>query len=120
MAEFENKLSYECLVVENLMLKNKCEQLSKRNEVLEENITSIRYNMGYEICKFYNQCRSLKETAEQFCYDDIVDCGNALVYFNGCSDSIQNAKDYKEYRILAYGPDDDDSEDEEKTEILSV
>jgi hypothetical protein len=31
--------------------------------------------------------------------------------FNGCSDSIQGAKDYKEFRLLAYGSYEDDLED---------
>ena len=103
MSGFENNLSYEELLAENLLLKNKCDDLMKRNKVLEEKIYTIRDNLGYEICEFYNQCRSLKKTAEEFCYDDIADCGNALVAFQDCSDYIQDAKDYKEYRILEYG-----------------
>ena len=50
----------------------------------------------------------LKKTAEHGCYKDIVECGEALVYFQQCSDYIQDANDYKEYRLLAYGKEESD------------
>ena len=44
-----------------------------------------------------------KKTAKKFLYDDIVDCGDDIVYYNGSSDCIQSADDYKEYYFLKYG-----------------
>jgi hypothetical protein len=121
MTEFENKLSYEEILAENSILKNKIDELTKQNKLLEENLRSLQDNQGYEICEYFNECNSLKQTADYFLYDDIVDCGNALMDFNGCSDSIQGAKDYKEFRFLAYGSeedteDDDGSEEEDDSE----
>jgi hypothetical protein len=108
MSDSKNNLSYEELLDENLILQKKLKELTERNAVLEDKIYSIRHAVAYEICEFYNECRSLKKTAEAFCYDNIVECGNALVNFNDCSDFIQDAKDYKEYHILEYGEDIDE------------
>jgi hypothetical protein len=122
MTEFENKLSYEELLAENSTLKTKIDELTKQNILLEGKLRSLQDNQGYEICEYFNECNSLQQTADHFLYDDIVDCGNALMDFNGCSDSIQGAKDYKEFRLLAYGSEEysdsdyDTENDEEDTE----
>ena len=114
MTEFENKLSYEELLAENSVLKNLCNELKKQNKILEGNLRTLQDNQGYEICEYFNQCNSLKQTAEYFLYKSIVECGYALIDFNGCSDSIQGAKDYKEFHILAYGRYEDSDEDEDE------
>jgi hypothetical protein len=114
MTDFVGKPSYEEVLAENLMLKNKCDELTKKNKELEGKLRSLQDNQGYEICKYFNECNSLKQTADHFLYEDIVDCGYALMDFNGCSDSIQGAKDYKEFRLLAYGPNDEEDEDDEE------
>ena len=114
MTDFIGKLSYEELLAENLILKNKCDELTKKNKELEGKLSMLQDNQGYEICEYFNECNSLKQTADHFLYENIVDCGYALMDFNGCSDSIQGAKDYKEFRLLTYGKDED--EDDEDTE----
>ena len=125
MASFEEKKSYEELLAENEMLKTKCEELTKENKRLEGKLQSLQNNQGYEICEYFNECNSLKETADHFLYEDIVECGYALMEFNDCSDSICDAKDYKEFRLLAYGEeseeedsdgDSDEDSDEESEE----
>jgi hypothetical protein len=109
MADFEVKLSYEEILAENSILKNKCNELIAQNKVLEDKLSSLQNNQAYEICEYYNECRSLQQTTDYFLYDNIVDCGNALMDFNGCSDSIQSATDYKEFCYLAYGKNDNNS-----------
>ena len=110
MAYFKDKFSYEEIESNNIILKNKCDELEKQNRYLEKKLRTLQDNQGYEICKYYNKCRSLKQTCDFFLYEDIVDCGYALIEFNGCSDSISDAIDYKEFRSLAYG--DDGTEDD--------
>jgi hypothetical protein len=113
MAKFVDNLSYEELLAENAKLKRKCEELKKQNEILEEKIINLKDIQSYEICKFFFNCRSLAETAKKFLYEDIVDCGDDIVYYNGCSVSIQSADDYKEYYFLKHGRNvDEDNEDE--------
>ena len=118
MTHFEDKLSYEELLTENSILKNECNELTKQNKILEGKLRILQDNQGYEICEYFNECNSLKQTAEYFLYENIVDCGYALIDFNGCSDSIQDAKDYKEFHILAYGKDvsDDESIDDSEND----
>ncbi len=119
MTEFEDKLSYEELLLQNAELKNKCEELTKENDDLHFRLNLIQDNFGYEICEYFNDCKSIKETAEHCGYKDIVECGNDLVYFQQCSDYIQSAEDYKEYHLLAYGKEEDDNEDvESEQEVI--
>ena len=123
MSEVQDKMSYEDILAENLMLKNKCDELINQNKLLEGKLRTLQDNQGYEICKYFNECNSLKKTAEYFLYENIVDCGYAVIEFNGCSDSISDAVDYKEFHILAYGKDnsEDDSGDDsgDETEDLT-
>jgi hypothetical protein len=113
MTEFQDKLSYEQLLSENIMLKNKYDELTKQNKILEGKLRTLQDNQGYEICEYFNQCNSLQQTADHFLYENIVDCGYALIDFNGCSESIDSATDYKEFRLLAYGKDDTDYDSDE-------
>ncbi len=115
MTEFAENLSYEDLLAENAKLKRKCEELKKENELLKNKVIDLKDIQSYEICKFFSNCRNLAKTAKKFLYDDIVDCGDDIVYFNGSSDCIQSADDYKEYYFLKYGRhqesyDEDDDE----------
>jgi hypothetical protein len=58
----------------------------------------------------------LKITAEKYFYDDIVECGYDLIEFQGCTDVIQCAKDYKEYCSLVYDSDEEDDNDDKVCE----
>ena len=57
--------------------------------------------------KFIKNCNSLKITSEKYSYDDIVECGYDLIEFQGCTDVIKCAEDYKEYCRLEYDEDSD-------------
>ena len=105
-----DKKTYDELLAEIEKLKIKCDELKEKNEILTSKITWMRDEQGYEISEFFFDCNSLKITAEKFFYDDIVDCGNDIIHFQGCSDAIQCAKDYKEYCSLAYGDDSDEDD----------
>jgi hypothetical protein len=114
MTEFEDKLSYEELLLQNATLKQKCEELTKENDDLHFRLNLIQDNFGYEICEYFNSCNSIKETAEHCGYKDIVECGDDLVYFQQCSDYIQSADDYKEYYLLSYGKEEESDEEKEE------
>ena len=114
MTDFEDKISYEELLAENSILTNKFNELIKQNKILEKKLRILQDNQGHEICEYFNNCNSLQQTADYFLYENIVDCGYALIDFNGCSDSIQDAKDYREFHILAYGREYDEEEEEEE------
>jgi hypothetical protein len=115
-----DKKTYEELLAEIDKLKNKCDELTKENKKLISKINYIRDEQGYEISEFFFDCYSLKITAEKFFYDDIVDCGNDIIHFQGCPDAIQCAKDYKEYCSLAYGDDSDEDDDSNKDDSDDV
>ncbi len=109
-----DKKTYDELLAEIEKLKIKCDELKEKNEILTSKITWMRDEQGYEICEFFYECNSLKITAEKYYYDDIVDCGNDIIHFQGCPDAIQCAKNYKEYCRLVYDEDsDDDDKDDE-------
>ena len=108
MTEFDNKPTYEELLLQNATLKEKYNGLIKKNEDLKIRINTLQENFAYEICEYFNRCNSIKQTAEHCGYEGIVDCGEDLVYFQQCSDYIQCAKDYKEYHLLAYGKEESD------------
>ena len=118
MTEFVDNLSYEELLAENANLKITCEEFKKEIELLKNKIVNLKDkindfqdNQSDEICEFFNDCNSLKKTAKHFLYDNIVDCGDDLINFNGCTDAIQDAKDYKEYYFQKYGHNEDSDED---------
>ncbi len=107
----EDKMSYEDLLEENIYLKKRCSELTQKNKSLTDRINSLQNNLGLEICEYFEECRSIKKTAEYFSYENIVDCGNDLIEFFGASDPLEDAEDYKEFRKLD-GRYDSSSEDE--------
>ena len=115
-----DKKTYDELLAEIEKLKIKCDELKEKNEILTSKITWMRDEQGYEISEFFYECNSLKITAEKYYYDDIVDCGNDIIHFQGCPDAIQCAKDYKEYCRLVYDSDeeDDSNKDGENNNLI--
>ncbi len=111
MTEFDDKPTYEELLLQNSALEEKCKELTEQNENIKNRLNTLQDNFSYEICEYFNSCNSIKQTAEHCGYKGIVDCGEDLVYFQQCSDYIQDAKDYKEYRLLVYGPEEDNDDD---------
>lgn len=110
-----NKKTYEELLAEIDKIKNKCDELTKENNKLISKINNLRDIQGYEISEFFFACNSLKITAEKYFYDDIVECGYDLIEFQGCTDVIKCAEDYKEYCRLEY--DDDIESDDDKDNV---
>jgi hypothetical protein len=104
-----DKKTYEELLAEIDKLKNKCDELTKENNKLISKINNLRDIQGYEISGFFFDCNSLKITAEKYFYNDIVECGYDLIEFQGCTDVIQCADDYKEYCRLEYDEDSDNN-----------
>ena len=102
-----DKKTYEELLAEIDKIKNKCDELTKENNKLISKINNLRDIQGYEICEFFFACNSLKITAEKYLYEDIVECGYDLIEFQGCTDVIKCAEDYKEYCRLEYDEDSD-------------
>ncbi len=111
----EDKMSYEDLLEENIYLKKRCSELTQKNDSLRDRINSLQNNLGSEICEYFEDCRSIKKTAEYFSYENIVECGNDLIEFFGASDPVQDAKDYKEFCKLGgrYDSSEDDSSGED-------
>ena len=77
--------------------------LLKENDELQNIICKLQDNQGFEICKYFNNCKSLKKTMEQFYFKSIKDCYGALKEYNGCSDPCEYANDYKEYYKEIFG-----------------
>ena len=117
-----DKKTYEELLAEIDKLKNKCDELTKENNKLISKINNLRDIQGYEISEFFFDCNSLKITAEKYFYDDIVECGYDLIEFQGCTDVIRCADDYKEYCRLEYDEnsdkDDNDDKDDENNNLI--
>ncbi len=112
-----NKMNHEDLLAEIVMLKKKCSELTKKNDSLTDKINSLRNKFGLEICQYFNQCRSIKKTAEYFSYEDIVQCGYDLLNFFDASDPVQRAEDYKEFCKLdgrCYNSEDDNSSENDE------
>ena len=109
-----DKKTYEELLAEIDKIKNKCNELTKENNKLISKINNLRDIQGYEICEFFFACNSLKITAEKYFYDDIVECGYDLIEFQGCTDVIKCAEDYKEYCRLEYDEDSNIESDDDK------
>jgi hypothetical protein len=101
---------------ENKLLNEKNIELTKKNIELKEKLQKLQDNMGYEICEHFHECYSLQKTAEYFCFENISDCYHSLVYYNGCSDSAQSAKDFKKYHKEIFGYEYNENDDEEDNE----
>jgi hypothetical protein len=99
--------------INELKLLNK--NLSKENRKLKKNIQKLQNELGLEICEFFHNCNSIRETAEIYYFEDVRDCYEALVDYNGCSDPLYDADDfrdcYKEIFDREYSEDDKNEDD---------
>lgn len=99
----------------------KINMLTKENKKLKSNIQNLQDLFGYEIVQYFFRCNSLKDTANHFYFESAEDCYYALVDYNGCSDSANDADDYKE----VFGDRGKDSSEEsggkeDEEEIIEV
>ena len=68
--------------------------LIEENEKLEEKIWKIQRIFGWEICEFFNNCKSFRETTEKYYFEDEYDCFCALEDYFGNPDFQWTAHDY--------------------------
>jgi hypothetical protein len=115
-------LSMEPLSVDPLSMDplsdalEKINMLTNENKKLKSNIQNLQDLIGYDICKYFFRCNSLKDTANHFYFESAEDCYYALVDYNGCSDSANDADDYKEVfgdRVRDSSEESGEEEDEE-------
>jgi hypothetical protein len=98
-------------------LKNYYKKLDDENKNLRKTIQNLQDSQGYEISMFFNRYNSIKETQIEYYFETIKDCYEALVDYNGCSDSIQGADDYREYYKEIFGYEYYDNSSDEDNSI---
>ena len=107
----------EEVVKDNNNLKMINAKLNEELAILRKNIQTMQDNMGYEICEYFNKYNSIRRTTEQYFFESVLDCHEALVEYFGCSDPLQSADDYKEcYREIFnrdYDSENDDLENDD-------
>jgi hypothetical protein len=120
MSDFSNKSSVDEFLNEIIILK--MTNLNLNNEIrhLRKNILKLQDNKGLEICEHFDKCNSIRETADNFCFEDIHDCYEALVEYFGSSYPLQHAKDYKECYKEIFGIEYEDKELEGEKIVLNV
>lgn len=91
----------------------KINMLTNENKKLKSNIQNLQDLIGYDICKYFFRCNSLKDTANHFYFESAEDCYYALVDYNGCSDSANDADDYENVFKNKKKEESSDEEDEE-------
>jgi hypothetical protein len=121
MSEFSNKPSYDEIFNELTLLQMSNSKLTNENKRLRKIIQKIQDDQGLEICEYFSDCNSIRDTADNYYFDNVEDCYWALVEYFGCSDPVQRANDYEECHKEIFGSDEDEDEDEhedEKEKIL--
>jgi hypothetical protein len=63
-------------------------------EISSENISKLQDLFGWEICEFFNNCKSFTETTVKYHFDDEFDCYEALVNYFDSPDFRFTATDY--------------------------
>lgn len=104
---------------ENSRLKKENSRLKEENVKLKEEVkklndcrTQYLDDMALDILEYFHDTNSIKETAKK--YDmTIEETMENIKYWDGCSDGLQSAKDYKSCRLEVYGPDSEDEDDDE-------
>ena len=102
-------LTKKVILNENKLLNKKITELTKQNNELKEKLQQLQNNMGYEICEYFNDCKSLEKTTEHFCFENISKCYYSLAEYNDCSDTPQSAIDYKKYHKEIFGYEYDEN-----------
>jgi len=88
-------------IKENESLRSRVDSLVRENARLQEevirqkrNLKSVQDYFSYEIINYFIKCNRLRETADQFGFENVSDCYDALEYYCGSSYSVQHAHDY--------------------------
>jgi predicted nuclease with TOPRIM domain len=114
----ENKLLQDkttMLLEENKSLQKKISELLQENNKFKKQIQQLQDLFALEICEYFNESNNIRETMEHFCFENVNDCYQALVEYNGCSDPLQDADDYKDCYKEIFGREyeEDDNSDED-------
>lgn len=103
--------------INELKMSNK--NLIKENRKLKKNIQKLQNEFGLEICEFFHNCNSIRETAEIYYFEDVRDCYEALVDYNGCSDPLYDAHDFRDcYKEIFDREYSEDDKNEDNTLII--
>jgi len=111
----ENKLLQDkttMLLEENKLLQKEIFEVLQENKKFKKQIQQLQDLFALEICEYFNETHNIRETMEHFYFENVNDCYEALVEYNGCSDPLQDADDYKDCYKEIFGReyDEDDSE----------
>lgn len=115
MTEFNNKPTYDEIFSELSILQMTNSRLTNENKRLRRIIQKIQDDQGLEICEYFSDCNNIRDTADNYYFDDVEACYWALVEYFGCSDPVHRANDYEECHKVIFGSDSE--EDEEKDEL---
>lgn len=97
--------------------------VEEENTRLKEKIQKLHDLFGLTIIEYFNECNSLRQTADYFYFEDVRDAYYSLRSYFDCSDPAKGADDYKECYKEIFGKeycegedneDDDEEEDDEE------
>ena len=117
MTEFNNKPSYDEIFNELTIVQMTNSKLTNENKRLRRIIQKIQDDQGLEICEYFSDCNNIKDTADNYYFDDVEDCYWALVEYFGCSDPVHRANDYEECHKVIFGSDSEHDEDDSEDEL---
>ena len=117
MTEFSNKPSYEEVLSELTLLQMTNSKLTNENKRFRRIIQKIQDDQGLEICEYFSDCNNIRDTADNYYFDDVEDCYWALVEYFGCSDPVHRANDYEECHKEIFGCDSEHDDDEDDDEL---
>lgn len=72
-------------------------ELTQRVSKLKNYLSAIQDRHSLEICEYFQQCNSLYDTAEEYCFENVVECFWALVEYFGYADPMYKANDWHIY-----------------------
>ena len=117
MTEFNNKPTYDEIFSELSILQMTNSRLTNENKRLRRIIQKIQDDQGLEICEYFSDCNNIRDTADNYYFDDVEACYWALVEYFGCSDPVHRANDYEECHKEIFGSDEEEDEEEEEDEL---
>lgn len=95
---------------ENTRLKEENARLKEENKRLDDCRTQYLDDMALDILEYFYDTNSIRHTANK--YDmSIKETMINIVHWEGCSDGLQSAKDYKECNIEVYGHDSEEEDE---------
>jgi len=121
MSEFTNKQNYDEIFNELTILQMINSKLSNENKRFRKIIRKIQDDKGLEICEYFSDCKSIKDTADNYYFDNVEDCYWSLTEYFGSSDPLQRANDYEECYKEIFGSDtESDSNSDSAYELAGV